>query len=219
MAEPKPEPEPQYEKYLAERVKCKPPKKITVARSEPVEQVEPDSGSTDNSDLDSDYYDDDDDGSPVRVIRMPASSSPEPDPIDLDVDLEPVPALAKKPSRPVERAAPASGPVGSRSPPVVADRRRKSPTLVDAKPDDDDLEALKDKYRPKGPKPADKANDTNAKPKPSGTILLEPIEPPLQEIKVEPILPTYVEMKKPLKSKYIRVLYSLVDSHFCLMHQ
>lgn len=76
-------------------------------------------------------------------------------------------------------------------------------------PDDTDLDALADKYRPKksaSPPANDEPKDTNSKP--TGTILLEPIRPPtppLEEIKVEPVKPTYVEVKKPLKRKYIYI--------------
>ena len=162
MAEPK-KPEPKYEKYLAERVKCKPPKK-RVARSEPVRQIQPE-GSTDSEDSYS----------------------------DADLDLEPV-AVVEPRSEP--RRVSLKKPI----------RIRKQPPLLAEQPVD--LDALRDKYRPKvaekEPAPADAEVDTKASPEPTGTILLEPIRPPtppLEEIKVEPIQPTYVEMKKPLKRK------------------
>lgn len=84
-----------------------------------------------------------------------------------------------------------------------------------------DIDALKDKYRPKdngrgspyddgsadndaGLGPID--DDTKPDSKPTGVVMLEPVReptPPMEEIKVEPITPTYVEMKRPLKSEYI----------------
>lgn len=150
---------------MAERVKCKPPKKVEVARAEPVRnRVKPQSGSTDSdSDLDSDAAD-------LDVDSLA-------EPLDVDVD-------------------------SSRSPPVDSRRIRSQPLLDEPV----DIEALRNKYRPKeAEKPV---RETYTKPisePQTGTILLEPIRPPtppLEEIKVEPITPTYVEMKKPLKSKY-----------------
>lgn len=201
VAEPKPEPKP--EKYLAERLKCKPPRK-GLAKSEPVRQVEP-QGSTD-SDSDTDSALDDDNEQPVDFSnldlepvdfgepRRKRRSSP---PVVADLDLGPI-----KPRRNSYR-------------PLETPKRRP----VDLEPPVD-LDALKDKYRPKAaaePEPSiisdddddddgsdQNADDTKASPEPTGTILLEPIRPPtppLEEIKVEPIQQTYVEMKKPLKRK------------------
>lgn len=161
VAEPKPKPEPKYEKYMAERVKCKAPKKHGPVRSEPVRKIQP-QGSTD--------------------------SDSEIDPADLD-------------SRSPPRRASLDG-IGA-----PLDRSRRQVPRVDLEPPVD-LDALRNKYRPKvaGKEPATDNDevDTKANPEPTGTILLEPIRPPtppLEEIKVEPIQPTYVEMKKPLKRK------------------
>lgn len=164
VAEPKPKPKPKYEKYLAERVKCKPPK-AKVARTEPVRKIKPQSGSTDDSDSDLD------------------SSNKQPDLAD-----------SRSRSPPLDRSS------------LEPDNRRRRQIPVLEEPVD--LDALRDKYRPKvAEKPSDSDGEVNTKPifeQPTGTILLEPIRPPtppLEEIKVEPITPTYVEMKKPLKSK------------------
>lgn len=162
---------------MAERVKCKPPKK-EVARAEPVRAAEPQGSTDEESDLEG------------------------PDSLVDD-------ALGRARSR-------------SRSPSPVRFRVIRQPPVEEP---DVDLDALRDKYRPKSAPKADRdepkvvVNDTKplaAKPKPldddhddddknnTGTIMLEPIRPPtppLEEIKVEPIQPTYVEMKKPLKSK------------------
>lgn len=175
----KPEP-PKFEKYQAERIKCKEPKK-RIARSEPVRKVEPEGSSTEDSDTDSDSFVEPALVQPARRAQRPLTSSPRrnrsPSPDSFSIDLEPLVVEPRKPKR-----------------------------LVDDKPVD--LEALKDKYRPKS---ADKApdnnkNDTKASPEPEpGTILLEPIRPPtppVEEIKAEPIQPVYVEMKKPLRRKY-----------------
>lgn len=155
------------EKYLAERLKCKPPKKVEVARVEPVEQVKPESGSTDTeSDFDS---------------NEPASRSSSPE---------------------VDRRSPL---IDSSSLGPVDNSRFREP-LTAARPQEPavDLDALKDRYRPKEAKKPSNENDTKPISEPTGTILLEPIRPPtppMEEIKVEPITPIYVEMKKPLKSK------------------
>lgn len=182
VAEPKPQPK--QEKYMAERLKCKPPKKA-LARSEPVRQVEP-QGSTDS---DSEPDSDSDDEQPVDFSNLDVEP----------VDVEPVKPRRRDSFRPVESQPPRRRPVVAVEPPV-------------------DLDALKDKYRPKRAEkepsplifddgaPYENANDTKASPKPTGTILLEPVRPPtppLEEIKVEPIQQTYVEMKKPLKRKYL----------------
>lgn len=171
VAEPKPKPAPKYEKYLAERVKCKPPKKIRVARAEPVEKIEPQSGSKDNdSDLDS-LLDSD--------LDEPAAAA-DFSPLDVDLDRSP--------------------PIRSNAAPILdrSYRPRRQPP-VDRQPVDDDIDALKDKYRPKkADKPLDKAQTNSAPDKQPGTILLKPPTPPVEEIKVEPIQPTYVEMKRPL---------------------
>lgn len=165
VAEPKPKPKPKYEKYLAERVKCK-PQKPKVARTEPVRKIKPQSGSTDDpdSDLDRSYLE-------------------QPNLVD-----------SRNRSPPLDRT-------GSLEP----DRRRRQVPLLE---EPVELDALRDKYRPKeAEKPSYSDEEVDTKPdskQPTGTILLEPIRPPtppLEEIKVEPITPTYVEMKKPLKSK------------------
>lgn len=159
---------------MAERVKCKPPKKVEVARAEPVRnKVKPQSGSTD-SDLEPDL--DSDADADLDVDSLAA----EPPAVDVDLDN----------SR------------RSRSPPVDSRRIRWQPLLEEPV----DIDALRNKYRPKeAPKVAKETltKPISAEPQ-TGTILLEPIRPPtppLEEIKVEPITPTYVEMKKPLKSK------------------
>lgn len=142
---------------MAERIKCKPPKKA-VARSEPVRTAKP-QGSTDSEDS------------------------------DADLDLEPA-YLDRSRSRSPPRRI-------SLEPQLVRPRRRAP--LEEQPPVD--LDALRDKYRPKvaEKEPAPLADDLtkadDKSNKPTGTILLEP---PLEEIKVEPIQPTYVEMKKPL---------------------
>lgn len=164
---------------MAEKIKCKPPKKIAKARIEPVRQIKPQSGSTDDSDSD----------------------------LDLDDGLREPEAVRSRPVDLVDRAPPADR--RSRSPVEVAGpiRVRRQPLSGEPLAD---IEALRDKYRPKvAEMPAndddnDGDDDTKADSEPTGTILLEPIRPPtppLEEIKVEPITPTYVEMKKPLKSK------------------
>lgn len=187
---------------MAERIKCKPPKRIQVARAEPVKLVEPDRGSTDSADSgdDEDSYD-----------KSPSLAS-------LDVDQEPldlVDLLDKQP--PLDRDR--SPPRGERSyspPPLDLDPyddladlveqpikpRRAAPRRPLAAEPDAHLDALKDRYKPK-PKsnlnePKSNApllDDNNKQP---GTILLKPPTPPVEEIKCEPITPTYVEMKKPL---------------------
>lgn len=163
---PKPKPTPpEYEQYLAERVKCKPPKKVEVVRAEPVRnKVKPQSGSTD-SDLDTD-----DDDADLDVDSLA-------EPVEVDVD-------------------------NSRSPPVDSRRIIRQPLLEEPV----DVDALRNKYRPKEATKPSNENLTKPISEPqTGTILLEPIRaptPPLEEIKVEPITPTYVEMKKPLKSEY-----------------
>lgn len=195
VAEPKPKPK--AEKYLAETVKCKPPVK-EVARARPIRQIEPQSGSTDNSDTDSDS----DSGADSDLDRDRS-----PPFVDLDSarrrspprrqQQEPAAAVAIRPSYLDDVEPVARRPIRSR------------PLLEEP---DVDLDALADKYRPKKgasppaasqPAADDDNDDTNAKP--TGTILLEPIRPPtppLEEIKVEPVKPTYVEVKKPLKRKY-----------------
>lgn len=166
VAEPKPEPK--YEKYMAERVKCKPPKK-EIAKTEPVRQTQPQSGSTDDSDSDD--------------LDLDSSIRPQ-------EQLEPEPALDDS-----DRGRSSSLEPESRI-------RKRRPLLEEPV----DIDALRDKYRPKvkAEKVPNDGLDTKPYSKPAGTILLEPIRPPtppLEEIKVEPVQPTYVEMKKPLKSK------------------
>lgn len=185
------EPKPKAEKYLAERVQCKPPKKIEVARAKPVRKIEPQSGSTDDSDTDSDTDSDLADSS-----RLP-------------VDLDSARRRSPSPAEQQQQAQPSL--LDSLEPPRRPIRYR--PLLEEP---DVDLDALADKYRPKkaATPPTDDNDDntdddTNAKP--TGTILLEPIRPPtppLEEIKVEPLKPTYVEVKKPLKRKYFLMLES-----------
>lgn len=194
VAEPKkPEP-PKYEKYHAERLKCKEPKK-RIARSEPVRRVEPE-GSTDEGS-------DDDDDSFVDNLEP------------LVVDLEPRrrPHVAAQKPLPSRRIF--SPPSSLDLEPEVVDHWKPTRCPVEEPPID--LDALKDKYRPKAAdkvpsidddySPQDNKNDTKASPDPkTGTILLEPIRPPtppLEEIKAEPIQPVYVEMKKPLRREYI----------------
>jgi hypothetical protein len=152
---------------MAERVKCKPPRKER-AVVEPVRTVEPQGR---DSDLDSN----DDQSEPSAVD-------------DLDVDLEPLDLepLVVEPRR-VE-------------PPRVEPRRteplRAEPRRIIRPADGDNFKRPKDDGFTK-PSPND---DDDA-----GTILLEPIRPPTpptEEIKVEPVQPVYVEMKKPLKRKY-----------------
>lgn len=170
MAEPKPEPK--YEKYMAERVKCKPPKK-QLARTEPVRKVKPQSGSTD----DSDNSDVDLDSRPHKLAAQPLDDS-----------------YGDRDGSPLDRR--------SSLEPDISRSRRPRPLLEEPV----DIDALRDKYRPKRDAeivPEEK-DDTKPTSKPAGTILLEPIRPPtppLEEIKVEPVQPTYVEMKKPLKSE------------------
>lgn len=142
---------------MAERLKCKPPEKVEVARVEPVIKKAPRSGSIDDSDLDSDS------DSPVEVDSSRTRSP------DID-SLEPI------------------------------SRRRRQPLLEEPV----DVEALKDKYRPKSAKKPNEDDNTKLDSEPTGTILLEPIRPPtppLEEIKVEPVTPTYVEVVKPLKGE------------------
>lgn len=181
VAEPKPKPKPpapKEEKYLAERVKCK----VGLAKSEPVRpQVEP-QGSTD-SDSDSD-----------EPAQQPDFSN---------LDLEPIVDRAK-PKRSLD-----SEPRRRRDSFKPLRQPKQKPRVAVEPPID--LDALRDKYRPKVAEKEpdaysdDDNNNTKASPEPTGTILLEPIRPPtppLEEIKVEPIQQTYVEMKKPLKRKY-----------------
>lgn len=117
-------------------------------------------------------------------------------PIDLGpIDLEPVEL---------------GPPVRAKIAPLRSAPRRKPEPEVD-------LDALRDKYRPKrdakpsSPPPQKqitKPTKDITKPKqsqPAAPIVLEPIReptPPIREIKLEPARPIYVEMKRPLKSKY-----------------
>lgn len=209
MAEPKrPEP-PKYEKYHAERLKCKEPKR-RIARSEPVRKAEPEGSTTEEEEDDDNSLDHIEPvvlaprssrSRPLRAVAQPprlVSSQPSPPSpdnladLDLGLDLEPQP-VARKPRRFVERPQPV-----------------------------EDLSALRDKYRPKKPaqEPASESddfeNDTKASPEQpkTGTILLEPIRPPtppMEEIKAEPIQPVYVEMRKPLKRRC--TIFSFLQAH------
>lgn len=162
---------------MAERLKCKP----LIAKSEPVRHIEPE-GSTD-SETDSDSADDN---------QQPDFSN---------LDLEPIVDVAPRRSRP-ERSLDLEPELPRRRDNFKPIRKRFVEPPVD-------LDALRDKYRPKVAEKepsllSEDDNDTKASPEPTGTILLEPIRPPtppLEEIKVEPMQQTYVEMKKPLKRK------------------
>lgn len=156
---------------MAERVKCKPPKKIRIARAEPVKKIEPQTGSDQEAEPD-------DELAFKPLVDLVDHRSPTPSPSPPPVKRSFVEPDLDSSSRP-----------------------RRQPKNLDVEPDVD-LDALKDKYRPKkaAVKPLQKvAKPTNAKPEPTpGTILLKPPTPPVEEIKVEPITPTYVEMKRPL---------------------
>lgn len=151
---------------MAERIKCKPPKKIQVARAEPVRQARPQSGSTDDSD---------DDNNASRI------SSPV---VEAPVDRSRFRRQPLEEPQVVDFGAP----------------KKMSPTNLARPYDDDDNDDDDD---------LDRDDDDD---KQTGTILLEPIIPPMEEIKAEPIQPIYVEIKKPLKGK------CLSQAHLVIHH-
>lgn len=184
VAPPKPEPKP--EKYMAERLKCKPPRKAR-AVIEPVRRAEPQGNET--------ATESDDDDEPAAVERVEPRrfrAAPPPAPSSLDSD-----SYRPKARRPVDVEPPVDlDALRDKYRPKVAEKEPAIDDDDDATPHDDGL------TKPPYDNVDDDDNDDAVDP---GTILLEPIRPPtppLEEIKVEPVQPIYVEMKKPLKRKY-----------------
>lgn len=214
VAEPKKPLPPQAERYFAEKLKCKQPK-TRIARSVPVRRAEPE-GSTDSDTDDNDSFLDE-----TPILRRPQHATAPKRRIT-----SPPRRLDLQQQQPLEPLEQLDSPIEQPRVVVVAPAKPVRRLLERPRSPPVDLDALRDKYRPKvAPSkvpPVDDfaENDTKPaspiiKPADTGFILLEPIRPPtppLEEIKAEPIQPVYVEMKKPLKRKCDNYLLLLPNS-------